>query len=459
MYSADLIMAQLPSTAILYLFIFTLPFANCIILVNNTEFCLSINDGKQTGCPTGSVISIVENTLGICYTEYCGDDSKNGSIFGQLKTALFERCHGKQECSLEENDVVSSMCSLKGNSLNFTYMCIDLHGAEEVTLGDDNKRIDANKEIHVRNKNYPNMTFGQEAMTYTCTFTNREQRPRNKLFFQLQRVMLAEDSQLQINVDNKWHMSLVGSRNDSLIGPNNCDYIPYDKWFWVLYRQCQRYTSAMWITINASTSLHVRCRQDAGPTKCSQISNENVCNARKVDFPSNYDMICNCSNEVIPTSGGTGSMIIVAIILLSLLTIGALVCVLVYVLFWKSRVNRKKDEPQNDNHYTDTPSICTERRQSNHNYTEIDLPPLRHYLPSAIHTMDIDLPPSLPLRNTQDNSPDSDPHVKYGKVNKPNETEMQNVQEMEKNDRNVNDGLKEVEEDETIMQENTDLYS
>ena len=99
-----------------------------------------------------------------------------------------------------------------------------------------------------------------------------------------------------------------------------------------------------------------------------------------------------------------------------------------------------------------------EPQETSDNYTEIDLPPLRHYLPSAIHGMDIDLPPELPLRNIQDPSATPDPTVEYGKVNKPKEN-REDVVEMKAFDDNIVAGFTEAEEDETVMQENTDLYA
>ena len=468
-------MAKMFDFCLLYSVIVVFPFVIHSASLNQAEFCVSNNSEKEIACPPGSVISIVEDTLSVCYKEYCGS-KHNDSIFGQLKTALWHRCHAKEECLMQGNDIITSMCLSKGNDVYFTYRCIDLnHTLEEnVNLGGlFLKNIEANKEIHVRTEYYPkDMTFGKEEMQYLCTFINNGQIQEHSLFLRLQRVSLAANSQLEIDIDGKRYLVLAGSGGEDLIGRNKCEHIPFKQTIVVLYRQCQENTSAIYITMKASTSLHVRCKYDGpAPIACSQKVDENTCIARNVDLSSDNGMMCNCSNEVRPTpedkgsginstSGGADSLIIVAIIMGVLSIIGVLVCVLVYLFIWIPRKVRKQD-PLNGSLYNDTdlsPSTHREPQETSDNYTEIDLPPLRHYLPSTIHGMDIDMPPELPLRNTQDPSATPDPNVEYGKVNKHKENKGDEV-EMKALDDNFVAGFTEAEEDETVMQENTDLYA
>ena len=148
--------------------------------------------------------------------------------------------------------------------------------------------------------------------------------------------------------------------------------------------------------------------------------------------------------------------------------------VLVYIFIWKPRKNRKR-KLQRDDIYSDTvlSPMRPESQEMDHytdidlrpssNYTDIDLQPSSNYTDIDLHDshtsghyMDIDLPSPFPPRNTHDNSTAPDPSVQYGKVNKPKNA---NGEESKMLNNNVTDGLTGAEEDETVMQENTELYS
>ncbi len=429
--------------------------------LRHAQFCGGNSSTNQATCPSGSVISIVEDTLSVCYKEYCGQNKNN---YGQIKMALWESCHGKQECTMDRNYLLTSVCSTIGNVLDFTYRCIYMdHNQEDIVqLGVDSYRNSkANKEIHVISSNYPNdMRERGAGFTYTCSITNKFQMNKKKsLFLQLQRVSLAKDSQLQIEIDGKKTLSLEKKRDDDLFGQNSCEPLTYHNSIKIQYRQCFRNEGAtqgsIWITMKANGSLDVYCSNFiTRPPGCSWETNENVCIARSVDFSSDKGTLCNCSDDAHPTltPGGTDSVNFAVIIIGVILVIGLIVCVIVCLLIRKLRKNRKW-KVQNDNMYSDTafPPVNREPMEANL-YTEIDLPSSSHY-------SNIDPFPSVPVRNTQNISALPDPNVQYGFVNKPLKKKRVHNGEEHKMLDNIVDGLTEAEEDETVMQENTELYS
>ncbi len=102
-----------------------------VISLKQAQLCGGNSTTSQVTCPARSVISIVEDSLTICYKEYCDHDE---NLFGRVKNTLWKSCHGKEVCSVEENDIVASMCSSEGNVLDFTYNCIDLYQKQEANV-------------------------------------------------------------------------------------------------------------------------------------------------------------------------------------------------------------------------------------------------------------------------------------------------------------------------------------
>ncbi len=453
-------MKVIPNAGLIFLVVVSSNMVIGNMSVRHAQLCGGNSTTNQVTCPSESVISIIEDTLKVCYKEHCGQKQ---NIYGRIKTTLWEKCHGKEECTLTENDV-TSVCFSEGNTLNFAYRCVDLklksnHGINvQLGLGSYGN-IKANKEIHVRSSDYPNDMRGRgQGYTYSCSFRNRGGIQENLLFLRFNRVSLAEDSQLQIKIDDNMYLSLVKKGDDHLLGQHNCNHVSYNNTFKIIYRQCYRNTNAiqgsMWITIRASTSLNMTCKNvGTGPPDCSWEKNGNVCIARKVDFSSDNGTVCNCSNDAHPAStpGGTDNAIFAVIIIGVILLIGVIVCVIV-CLIRKVRNNREQ-EHENDNIYSDTAFSPVNREPMEANlYTEIDLPSSSHY-------DNIDPSPSVPLGNTENSSALPDPTVQYGFVNKP--LKMKGVRDREEHKmlENVIDGCMEAEEDETVMQENTELYS
>ncbi len=232
-------------------------------MLRHAQFCGDNSTTNQITCPSGSVISIVEDTLSVCYKEYCG---QNRNIYGQLKMALWESCHGKGQCTVKENGILASICSSEGNVLDFAYSCIDLYNEVSAQLGLDKfKNIKANKDFHVRSPSYPDDMFDRgEAHTYICSFRKRGQSLNSSVVsLQLQRVSLAKDSQLQIYIDDKISVSLVKEGDDDLLGQSNCKPITFYNRISIRYRQCDRNLGALqgsfWITMKASTPIDIEC--------------------------------------------------------------------------------------------------------------------------------------------------------------------------------------------------------
>ncbi len=183
--------------------------------------------------------------------------------------ALWEKCHGKEVCTLSEEDVVSSICSYEVNALDFTYSCISLYSSHGINLllgGSIDRKIDANEEIQVRSQNYPlQITKRARPMTYTCEFTNYGEMQENELFLRLQRILLAEKSHLGIDIDGNRHLSLVRKEDVALNGQDNCQTVAFKEKVTIYYRQCGRsfgdetVQGSVWITMRTNTALRVKC--------------------------------------------------------------------------------------------------------------------------------------------------------------------------------------------------------
>ncbi len=344
------------------------------------HFCA--NDSSQSiSCSDGSVISIDENSVRMCYKERCGQKPITG---GRSTKKFLEGCHGKQNCTMHESDFVTSQCSSEVNVLEYSYKCIELNRHREETLllqEGEIKNFQAKKEIHVRSPDYPADIKGSNGkpMTYTCTFTNEGTKQQNTLDLQLQRISLAENSQLLIEIDGERYTSL-GIYD--IVGRKNCYPIPYNKTIVVYYRQCQKNDArqgSMWITMKASTSLDAKCQVKEtlvrGGHACSESASRCL---REVDLYADND-ICSCSNGGYSTSGpyppseGASGLLIGLITLGVLLVIGVLICV-PCICIWKARKN-KKCERQDTIVYSDTamPLEYTEPVEASH-YTEIGFP-------------------------------------------------------------------------------------
>ncbi len=468
-------------------------------------FCVN-ETSKKIKCDLGSVISIGENSLRMCYKDNCGE-KQNTHEKSETSQSLIERCHGKQYCTMYASDIETSECSSKVNVLEYTYKCVNLNSEFEdiVSLSKgESKQIGPNKDIHVKSQNYPKDIEGRfvEAMTYICTFTSKEVELRT-LDLRLHRISLAKNSHFVIEIDGKTSLSHPKSGNDDFIGEKNCELEQswqFTKQIKVHYRQCENHNDAtkgsMWITMRANSSLDVTCESrktmvTGGINTCSRSIRKCL---EKVNFYAANDRICSCTTS---TSGGYSSsdgvsvILIVSIILGVSLVLVSIVCILLYVFIWKRREDRKQGSPkenvhidtsltpmhmetQDFDHYTDIdlrPSTenCTDIDQSqptSSHYTDIDLRPstenctdIDQSQPASSHYTDIDLLSSSPLRNNQNDPALPDGNVLYGKVNKTKKNQAGNKEEVKMLDNNGTQGFAEAEEDEMVMQENTDIYS
>ncbi len=439
------------------------------------QFCANDRE-KRVECPPGTVISIAEDSIRLCYKGQCG--AIEGSTRRQSEMTLLERCHGKEVCTLYENDIIQSICSFETNALDFTYDCINLYSSHGINLllgGSIDREIGANEEIHVRSQNYPLQVAKRKLpMTYTCEFTKIVKMQTSELFLRLQQVLLAEKSHLQIDVDGERNLSIIRKSDKNFVGQNNCKTLAFKDKIVVYYRTCARsyevikdetIQGSMWITMRTNTPLHVKCYTSKTVTRiCSSEFNVDSCISKKTDIFSSKDLICNCTNHAYPASGSASGTIITILIIVVLIIV-VTVCVLVYFFMLKPR-RKGKQEPQKDSVYSDTAfsPVSTEPQEMNH-YTDIDLRPSTNCTDieqsAASHYTDIDLPGTVLVRNSRDSSTDSVPNVQYGKVNKPKKNRAENIEgsKMLNDNNNVVEGLTEAGEDETVMQENTDLYS
>ncbi len=461
------------------------------------QFCANGTE-RNIYCHTGTVISISEDSIRLGYKEHCG--AKENSTHKQTGMTLLERCHGKEDCTLDESDIVESMCSVVVNALDFTYNCINLQGVIPLGGYSVDRKIGANKEIQVKSHNYPS-PLPRKPSTYACEFTKIVGQQEKELFLRLQQVKLAVNSYLQIEIDDKRILSLIWKYDRNFVGQDNCKPLTFKEKIVVYYRKCATYEDdamdegSMWITMKTDAKLHVKCytnRTKLDETKTTICSSEfrvDPCISKKLDISTDKDSICNSTSDAYPAPGSTDWTITIVIIVVLLMVLIVTVSTLVYFFILKPRRNGRRG-PQNDTVDTDTAfsPMSTEPEEMNH-YTEIDIRPspnctdieksaqeMDHYSDidlrpspnytdiekSALsHYTDIDHPGTVLERNLQHNATASVPDVMYGKVNKPKKDRAENGEgsKMLNDNNNVVDGLTEAVEDDTVMQENTDLYS
>ncbi len=436
------------------------------------QFCANDRE-KYLECPTGMVISIAEDSIRLCYKEQCG--AIEDSTHRQSEMTLLERCHGKGECTLYENDIVQFMCSFEANALDFTYNCINLytsHGINLILGALIDENIGANEEIQVRSHNSLQLANRNKPMTYTCEFTNIEKMQESELFLRFQQVLLAKKSILQIEVDSKRYLSLIRKGDKNFVGQDNCKALAFKDTVVVHYRTCaapdedETIQGSMWITMRTNTPLHVKCYTNRTTTRmCSSEYNADSCISKKTDIFSSKDLICNCPYDAYPASGSAAGTVMTILIIVALIIV-VTVCVLVYFFILKPR-QKGKQEPQKDTVYSDTAfSLASTEPQEINHYTDFDLRPSPNHTDieqsaSGRYT-DIDLPDTVLVRNGQDSSTASVPNVQYGKVNKPKKNRAGNSEgsKMLNDNNNVVDCLTEAEDEPVIMvmQENTDLH-
>ncbi len=282
-------------------------FYNIIQSTSLEHFQFCVNDReKRVECSPGTVIAINEDSVKLCHKNECGQ--KQNGHNAQSGMTLWEKCHGKEECTLSEEDVDTSLCSYEVNALDFTYSCVNLsssHGANLLLGGSIDREIGPNEKIQVRSQNYPLQVEKRKVpMTYTCEFTKIGGMLENELFLRLQRISLAENSYLGIDIDWYRHLSLVGKGDVALNGQDNCQPAAFSEKVVMYYRTCARafedetMQGSMWITMRTNTALHVKCYTTKTMTRtCSFGFNVNGCIARKLDFSSYNGSACNCSGD------------------------------------------------------------------------------------------------------------------------------------------------------------------